>query len=365
MNTGEIKSSGAGTGSAMPFWPHAMRTVATWSLIERTPAYRAGFALAAFAISFALRYVLDPVLPPGFPFLTFFPAVIITALFAGVAAGTAVAVASGLASWYFFVAPLSSFEVTANSMVAMSFYVFIVATDILLVHAMNLALRAMQTAEQHSAGLADARELMFQELQHRVSNNLTTVSALLGLQARKMSDPVASRALGEAQARLDVVGRLQRRLHDPDRQVLELGSFVEELAQDTIRAMGVEERVSVEAETVPLAVTPDQTVPLGLIATELLMNAVEHGFAGRCTGRLHISLRRTGAPEAETGVLILSDDGNGLPEGFSPETTRSLGLMVAHRFAAQLGGSIRFSRNPQGGTICRLEFPVQNEAQPG
>lgn len=363
MSTGTNSKSGFVADREGGFWPTMMRRVTALSLVERSPRFCALFAVSAFVISFGLRYGLDPALPPGFPFLTFFPAVILTTLYAGVAAGTALAVACGLASWYFFISPFNSLAITGNSAVAIIFYIFIVATDILLVHAMNLALRAMQRAEQRSTGHAQARELMFQELQHRVSNNLTTVSALLGLQARKMSDPVASRALGEAQARLDVVGRLQRRLHDPEQQELELGGFIGALAQDTIRAMGVEDRITVQSRTVPIAVTPDQTVPLGLIATELLMNAIEHGFAGRERGILTISLERSRAAGAETGVLTLADDGNGLPEGFAPEATRSLGLMVAHQFAAQLEGCIQFRRNPAGGTECRLEFPLRDTAK--
>lgn len=69
-----------------------------WAMLRRPPAFRWAFAAAAFAIAFALRYALDGELPPGFPYLTFFPAVIVTAFFAGIREAIAVAVLCGLAA---------------------------------------------------------------------------------------------------------------------------------------------------------------------------------------------------------------------------------------------------------------------------
>ncbi len=75
---------------------------------RRSPYFAYGFALIAFLLALVLRWMADHALPPGFPFLTFFPAVILTTFFAGLWPGILVAVLSTLAAWYFFVPPEGS-----------------------------------------------------------------------------------------------------------------------------------------------------------------------------------------------------------------------------------------------------------------
>ena len=83
--------------------------------LSRLPAWRHspllayGFGLIAFAVAFAARLQLDPVLPAGVPFLTFFPAVILTTFVAGFAPGVLVTIISALAAWYAFIPPVYAF----------------------------------------------------------------------------------------------------------------------------------------------------------------------------------------------------------------------------------------------------------------
>ena len=311
-------------------------------------------AALAFGLAFFLRYELEGSLPPGFPFLTFFPAIILGSYFLGTAPGIGIAVAGLTAAWYFFIAPLNSFVLNSASIVALLFYVFIVGTSILLIHVVRRAMRALEAERQANATLAEQRRLMFHELQHRVSNNLATVSGLLKLQRRAVSDEAAGVALEDSVRRIDLVARIMRNLHDPSGQTVDMARFLADTGRDILESSGAADRVSLEVEADPLLVGPDVSVPLGLIATELVANTLEHGFPGDSAGRIGVTLGTR--PDEGKALLQIRDNGQGLPDGFDIEKARSLGLSIARQFAKQLGGTLVMERRPEGGTEARLEF---------
>ncbi|MFN4193364.1 MAG: sensor histidine kinase [Tabrizicola sp.] len=311
-------------------------------------------AAGAFLLAFAARSRLEGTLPPGFPYLTFLPAIILGAYFLGTAPGIAVAVASLLAAWYFFIAPLNSLALDAASVLALSFFVVIAGTIILLIHGVRKAMRALDVERHANAALAEQRRLMFHELQHRVSNNLATVSGLMKLQRRAVTDEAAGLALEDSVRRIDLVARIMRNLHDPSGQTVDMARFLADTGGDILESAGAAGRVLLEVEADPLLVGPEVSVPLGLIACELVANALEHGFPWDSAGRIGVSLGMS--PEAGRALLRITDDGQGLPEGFEIEKVRSLGLSIARQFAIQLGGTLVMERRPEGGTEARLEF---------
>lgn len=327
-------------------------TLRQWALTERSTRYKVAFVAVAFLIAFVLRLMLRGHLPSGYPYLTFFPAVILTTFFAGVRAGVIQAVLCGIAAWYWFVPPFNSLYLSGNTALALIFYVFIVFTDILLIAVMNTTLIRLEDERRLSDRLARSRELMFHELQHRVSNNLQVMASLLQLQRRDVSDPGAQAALDAASARLNVVSKIQRRLHDPDQQGIDFSRFLQEVVPDIVAAAGVEGQARYSLDLDPMPVTRDQAIPLALISTEFISNAIEHGMAGRDSVTISVRLKRQG----EGAALEILDDGQGLPEGFDLARTRSLGLSIARQFATQLGGEM--SMRTAGGTLARLDFPL-------
>lgn len=330
-----------------------LETVSRWNPAQVPPLVRLGLAAAAVVLAIGLRILVDHVLPPGFPFLTIFPVVIIATFFLGTPAGIGVAAACGIAAWYLFIPPSGSFALSGDSLVALIFYAFIVATEIGLIHLAQRALRALETERQANAVLAEQRKLMFHELQHRVSNNLATVSGLLKLQRRMVDDDGAGAALDDSVRRIDLVARLMRHLHDPEGQTVDMARFLTEAGRDMLESGGASGRVALRVVAEPLLVGPEVSVPLGLIATELVANTLEHGFPGEVGGGIQVSLA---VVEPGRATLRILDDGQGLPEDFDITRTRSLGLSIARQFAKQLGGTLEMERRPVGGTEARLEF---------
>ncbi|MEI4484701.1 histidine kinase dimerization/phosphoacceptor domain -containing protein [Frigidibacter sp. MR17.14] len=331
------------------------RTLATLSVTPRTPAWRWSASVLAVLVAFILRYFGDPYFPPGFPYLTFFPAVILTTFFAGLWPGIACALACGVLAWYFFIPPYNSFDLTGTTSVALGFYAFICATDIAILEMMRRALTGQREAHDLAAEEAEARRLMFHELQHRVSNNLAAIASLLKIQRRQIADPGAARALDEAVNRINLVARMQRMLHDPDIQRVDFARFLREMAADVLKTSGAETRIELALDARPLTIGAQQATQLGLIATEFIANAVEHGFPGDRRGRLTI---RCTPREGDRALLEVADDGPGLPEGFSPEDSRSLGLVIVRQFATQLDAEVEMRNGASGGCVSRLDFPV-------
>ena len=324
------------------------------------PVLRWVFAIVAIGLAFWVRYGLDEQLPAGFPYLSFFPAVIITTFLAGTAPGALVGILGGLSAWYFFIPPFDSFMLTGGSLLALVFYVFIVTVDIVLIHWMHVALDRLTVEKEATARYANERDLLFRELQHRVSNNLAVVSALLNTQARVSSSAEATAALQQASARIGLVSKIQRQLHDPSRQSLDMAPYLAQLGPDLLAASGVT-NVTYLTDVVATEVDAETAVPLALIVTELISNAIEHGCADGRPGTIRVSLHREDlagtAGEGWTQRLQVADNGPGWPDGFSIAASRNLGMRIVASLTQQIGG--RFETSNDGGAVATLVFEAR------
>lgn len=306
------------------------------------------FALGAFLAALAIRFALIEAVPSGIAFATFIPAIMLIAYFSGLLPAIAAVIASTLAGSYFFLPPTWSFKVEGFATTVLPFLV-IIAIAIAIIHLIRMTLDQLDAERAKSAALAEQRELLFQELQHRVSNNLAIVSALLNLQRAEVTDENARQAMTEAATRLALIAKIHRKLHDPAGAQLRFGPFMEELCRDVLEAAGATNIVCL-VSAAEAKVSSEKLVPIALILTELISNALEHGFAGRSQGTIRIDL----TPEGTDQVLTVSDDGNGLPDGFSLETASGMGLRIVQALAQQIEG--RFAMKGGSGTTSRIVF---------
>lgn len=328
--------------------------------IERFPVFEdrpwlgvvATLVLAGAAL--AVREAVDPWMPAGFPYVTFFPAVIVTSFLFGARLGAVSAVICGFLAWYFFLAPRYSFAVDSGVAVALGFYLFVVGTDLALVHWLQAGNRRVAAEREANRVLAETRELLFRELQHRVSNNLQVAAALLTVQTRQLADPDARAALSEASRRLELIGRISRQLYDTNGAAQMLVPFLDELCRSVIDASGrVDVVVTVTGDT-GIRLEPDAAIPTALIVAESVANAIEHGFARDRAGRIEVRVLR----DTASGELVVNveDDGHGLPDDFDGGAASSLGLRIATMLAKSRGG--RFDLARAAGTRATLTLPA-------
>lgn len=308
------------------------------------------------AVCFFLRELAEPLLPPGYPFLSFFPAVILSSFLFGVRPGIFAALICGVLSWYFFIAPQSGFAVNAAVVTAMAFYTGVVTVDIMVIHWMQRANYNLALERERNRKMAENRELLFHELQHRVSNNLQVVAALLSLHRRQVRDEDARKVMEEAAGRLALIGKISRALYRPDDSGQEIGALLDMLSRDLAEAAGREDIGLVVDVPGDLVVGADAMVPLALVTAEAVSNAFEHGFDSERRGHIHIALAKD-----DEGMLRLrvSDDGRGLPAGFDPDARSSLGLRIAGVLASQLGGRFTLMPSSSGGAMAMLDFPAR------
>lgn len=326
-------------------------------LLERLPVARnkpwLGHVAAVLmvAVAAAVRVLVGDALPAGYPFFTFFPAIALNAFFFGLRPGAIATLLSGLGSWYLFVTP-GEFGVTAQTLTAMAFFTFVAGIELALIHFMQVANGRLARARERNAALASTSELLFRELQHRVSNNLQAAAGLLALQRQRLSDGAARDALDQASRRLNLIGRISRNLYDAGGQT-SLDGFLVMLVDDLLDAYGrtdIVRHVDCRAGT---RLKPDAAVSIALIVAEAIANAIEHGLDGREDAQLSIRVREQ---DAHLHIEV-ADNGAGLPAMFDPRTSDSLGLKIAVTLAERLDGRFEMATQEQAGTVARLSLP--------
>jgi chemotaxis family two-component system sensor kinase Cph1 len=125
------------------------------------------------------------------------------------------------------------------------------------------------------------KEFLVTEVNHRTQNSLQLVSSFLSVQARGSNNAELTAALEEARRRLTAVALVHRRLYRGDQvDVVDVSRYIEELCEDTFSFMGEDWKRHLALVLTPMKVSTDQAIPLGLILTELLINANKYAYAG-------------------------------------------------------------------------------------
>jgi two-component sensor histidine kinase len=203
------------------------------------------------------------------------------------------------------------------------------------------------------------KEATIREIHHRVKNNLQTVAALLRLQARRMQAPEAREALEEAVRRVGSIAIVHETLSHMPEEIVDFDDIA-----DRVAMMAGEVRVTPKI-TGQFGMLPSVVAtPLAMVLTELLQNALQHGFGtaprppGGDAGIIEVVAAR--APEQLT--VTVTDSGAGLPPGFDLENTTSLGLQIVRTLVVgELGGQLTLSDRPGGGTIAIVDLPIRYE----
>ncbi|MDO8119943.1 sensor histidine kinase [Isoptericola sp. b490] len=199
-----------------------------------------------------------------------------------------------------------------------------------------------------------SKDATIREIHHRVKNNLQTVAALLRLQARRMTSTEAREALGEAIRRVTTIAQVHETLSQTLDETVDFDALVDRslrLAADVASAGGSVRTVRVGSFGL---VPAEAATALALVLTELVTNAVEHGFADGRPGTVEITAERSGAHLR----AVVADDGRGLPDARS----RSGGLgtqIVSTLVRYELHGTIEWQPRESGGTQVVLELDLR------
>jgi light-regulated signal transduction histidine kinase (bacteriophytochrome) len=183
------------------------------------------------------------------------------------------------------------------------------------------------------------KDHLLREVNHRVQNSLQLVQAFLGLQARAAESAEVSDQLAEAQRRLSAVALVHRRLYQADQlETVDLARYIEELVGDMTGVVGQEWQECIRLNLDPVLVSADRAVHVGLIATELVINANKYAYDGR-PGPLTIAIEE----HRDKFRLIVADEG-----AWKEQARIGFGTRMMNAMVQSLGGTIEQFDNEPG-----------------
>jgi PAS domain S-box-containing protein len=198
----------------------------------------------------------------------------------------------------------------------------------------------------------ESREILMREADHRIKNSLQLVSSLLGLQMRRADDPDTQHALAAAMARVTAVADAHLALQrSPDLKSIEMDRILDDLC-DRVGSLNPAVTVRCAAGT-GLSLDAELAIPLGLIASELLTNALRHAFPPGAGGA--VTLRAV--VEGGTLHMTVADDGAGLP---ATPSRPGLGTTVITALTKQVGATRTTQSTPGSGTSVSLHLVLPN-----
>jgi two-component sensor histidine kinase len=211
--------------------------------------------------------------------------------------------------------------------------------------------------------LLTSMDATIREIHHRVKNNLQTISSLLRLQARRLQAPEAKAALEESVRRIRSIALVHETLSRETGDDVSFNEIVRPLVrmvEESLVSPDRPVRVTVEGSA---GLLPAQiATPLAVVLTELVQNAVDHGYPeGGGAGTVVVSLQNDG----EELVLCVEDHGQGLPPGFRIDDATGLGLSIVRSLVtSQMEGTIDLRAAEGGGTVAEVRVPLRGE-EPG
>ncbi len=180
------------------------------------------------------------------------------------------------------------------------------------------------------------KEILLQEVHHRVKNNLQVISSMLNLQRRFVDDPKMLDVLEESQNRISTMSFIHESLYqNSDFSSIGFADYLERLTQNLIHSYSkISARVELISQLDDIHINLKQAIPCGLIVNELVSNCLKYAFKGRETGKVFLRVEKKG----EELEIEVADNGVGLPEEFDIETNDSLGVYLVQALTDQLDG---------------------------
>ncbi|CAN5808683.1 hypothetical protein BH11MYX4_BH11MYX4_59900 [soil metagenome] len=221
-------------------------------------------------------------------------------------------------------------------------------------------IRDVTARRRSQAALRDSlkeKEVLLQEVQHRVKNNLQVIASLMNLQLRKVDDAAARDALEECRTRVLAIALIHEKLYQSkDSGQVPFSDYTRSLAGQVFHAGGVSrDRIALELDIGNVVLPVHMAIPCGLIINELITNALKHAFPADRAGTVRVELT---SGDGKMSVCV-KDDGVGLPAGFDLRTSKTLGLQLVTTLAEQLHATVEIDGAP-GGAAFRVTLPVED-----
>ena len=218
----------------------------------------------------------------------------------------------------------------------------------------NIDITESKEAEYKIRQSLKEKGILLREVHHRVKNNLQVISSLVSLQESSCRDEEDREMNRDTQARIQSMAHLHELLYgSKDLSSIDPGEYLDTIVRELTGYYG---GFKVQIDAQPDVLTIDEAMPFGLIATELLTNAMKYAYPRAKPGEILVSYGRSGQERR----FLVSDEGIGLPPGSVKLT--SLGFTLVRSLAAQLRGQLTMHATREGetspGLTVVLVFPA-------
>ncbi len=215
-------------------------------------------------------------------------------------------------------------------------------------------------AEREKDELLQQKEILLQEMQHRVANSLQIIASILLLKARTVQSEETRLHLQDAHQRVMSVATVQQQLHASGlNESIAIGPYLSKLCESLAKSMVGERRpVSIKVQATDGTAVSDEAVSLGLIVTELVINALKHGFPSGQEGEILVKYEA----QNSSWQLSVSDNGLGPKETTGEPPHIGLGTSIVEALAHQLNAAVHKSSGPQGTTVSITASAVSEKA---
>jgi two-component sensor histidine kinase len=200
--------------------------------------------------------------------------------------------------------------------------------------------------------LVSEKEWLLKEIHHRVKNNLHTISGLLDAQASYLQTKEALTAINDSQHRVQAMSLLHQKLFNSESlSNVQMPEYIHELIGYLEHSFGTQPAVKFIVEVDNLELGLSCALPIGLILNEAITNAIKYAFPERQEGTISIQLKHQVQNQY---LLVIADDGKGLPANFSPQQSHSMGMSLIQGLSEDINGVFSISNN--NGTEINIQF---------
>ena len=204
--------------------------------------------------------------------------------------------------------------------------------------------------------LLEEKEWMVKEIHHRVKNNLQIISGLLYSQSTYLQDLTALTAIRESQNRVHAMALIHQKLYQSNNlDCVPMQAYIEEIVAHLLESFNIKNKIEPLLNVTPLDLDISLAVPIGLIINEAITNSIKYAFPGDQPGVIEITLNKA---DSKTYLLIIKDNGIGLPAGFDPQQSRSLGMSMIQGLSRQIKANLQIY-NSNGVEIILVFNPVK------
>jgi two-component sensor histidine kinase len=209
----------------------------------------------------------------------------------------------------------------------------------------------VRAARDRFEALAAERAVLLREVNHRVGNSLALVASFLRMQGTTGEEAHVREALAAAQGRVLAVARVHKRLYTSDDvRSVALDQYLRALVADLEASAAAATRGWLSLDADPIMIGPDRAVAVGVIVSELVINATRHAYPSG-EGSVRVALKRLGDGHTR---LSVEDDGVGPPPP-PAENAAGVGHLIIEAMADKLGAAITLDRTHRGTRVV-VEF---------